>query len=146
AMRRGMLWPHVDRHRVAPQPAVERFALIELERTWLFFYLPHQLHLFQRVSRIRSSPAGDIAGAPRLTQRLLPDLGWQRVGERQLPAPVRLWQLDAGQRVILAQWVADPVVWHLDAPQVGMPGEANAEEVVDLALVPVRRRPDACHR
>src|SRR5690348_9241809 len=59
---------------------------------------------------------------------------------------MRLRQLDASEGVILAQWMSHPVVWHLDTPQVWMPGEANAEEVEDLALVPVRRRPDARHR
>src|SRR5262245_48057967 len=142
-MRRWMLWPHVDRHGVAPQPAVERLGLVELERAWLFFYLPHVLHLFQHVRHIRRRPAGDIAGAPGLAQRLPPYLRWQRVRERELPAPMGLRQLNTRQRIILAQRMPHPVVRHLDTPQVGMPRETYAKQIEDLALIPIRRWPDA---
>ena len=39
-----------------------------------------------------------------------------------------------------------PVVGQQDAARVGMPLEADAHQVVGLALVPVGRRPDVGHR
>ena len=43
-------------------------------------------------------------------------------------------------RVVLAQRVADPVVGHEDAGEVGVAGELDAEQVVDLALGEVHAR------
>ena len=42
---------------------------------------------------------------------------------------------------VLAQRVADPVLRHQDAAQIGVPGEDDAEQVEDLALQPVGRAP-----
>jgi len=44
--------------------------------------------------------------------------------------------------VILPQGVAGEFVRHQDAAQVGMAGELDAEQVVDLALHPVGTAPD----
>ena len=49
-------------------------------------------------------------------------------------------------RVVLARRITFPVVGHEDAPQIGVAGEHHAEQVVDLALVPVRVRPDPLDR
>src|SRR5207302_1538649 len=38
------------------------------------------------------------------------------------------------------QWIALPVIGQHDAPQVGVPFEADAEQIEQLALVPVRPR------
>src|SRR5262245_50933770 len=43
----------------------------------------------------------------------------------------------ADQRIVLAQRVAYPVVRSEDTAQVGMVGERDPEEVIDLALTPV---------
>ena len=48
---------------------------------------------------------------------------------------------DVGLAVVLAHRVAAPVVGHQDAPQIGMAGELDAEEIELLALVPVGRAP-----
>ena len=48
----------------------------------------------------------------------------------------------AADRVVLAEWVALPVVLHEDPAKVGMPLEAEAHHVPGLSLVPVRGRPD----
>src|SRR4051812_6468045 len=45
--------------------------------------------------------------------------------------------------VVLAERMADPVLGQQDAAQVGVAREPDAAEVVHLALVPVRGRPDA---
>src|SRR5207302_636326 len=47
----------------------------------------------------------------------------------------------AAERIVLAQRVAGPVVFHDDPAQVGMAVEADAHEVEGLTLVPVRGRP-----
>src|SRR5512137_1496992 len=52
----------------------------------------------------------------------------------------------AGLLVVLAQRVADPVVGEHDPAQVGVAGEGDAEEVVDLPLQPVGGLPDALDR
>jgi hypothetical protein len=54
--------------------------------------------------------------------------------------------VDPAQRVVLALRVALPVLGHLDADQVGVPVETDAEEVVGLPLHEVGRRPDPGHR
>jgi len=51
-----------------------------------------------------------------------------------------------GLLVVLAERVADPVVGQHDAAQVGVAGEGDAEEVVDLALEPVGALPDPGER
>src|SRR6478672_11586537 len=50
------------------------------------------------------------------------------------------------ERVVLALRKSLPVVGHQDAAAIGVVGEIHAEHVVDLALEPVRRRPDAGDR
>src|SRR5271170_1765347 len=45
-------------------------------------------------------------------------------------------------RIVFAQRMAFPLVRQHDAAQVGVPGKADAEEIEDLALVEVSRRPD----
>src|SRR6266545_8168926 len=45
--------------------------------------------------------------------------------------------------VVLAERVADPVVGQHEAAEIRVSGEVHAEQVVDLALEPVRRLPDA---
>ena len=54
--------------------------------------------------------------------------------------------LGAAEGMVLAQGVALPGIGHEDAAQVGVAGEADAEHVVDLPLVPVGGRPDAGDR
>ena len=49
----------------------------------------------------------------------------------------------AADRVVLAQRVPCPVVLHDDAAQIRVPLDRDAHQVVGLALVPVRGRPDA---
>src|SRR5581483_11506311 len=49
----------------------------------------------------------------------------------------------AAERIVFALWMAHPVVRHEDAAQIGMPAEADAEEIVDLALREARPRIDA---
>src|SRR5580698_7927578 len=44
--------------------------------------------------------------------------------------------------VVLAEWMAFPVVGHHDAGQAWVAAEVNAEEVEDFALVEVGRGPD----
>src|SRR5271155_2659846 len=55
---------------------------------------------------------------------------------RCLSLPVAL------HRIIFAQRMTFPLIRHHDAAQVRVPREAHAEEVEDLALIEVRRRPD----
>src|SRR6185295_18047083 len=45
-------------------------------------------------------------------------------------------------RVVLAQRVAHELGVHEDAPQIGVAAEADAVQVVGLALEPVHARPD----
>ena len=52
----------------------------------------------------------------------------------------------SAERVVLALWVALPLVGHEDPPQAGMALEGDPEEVEDLAFVEVRGRPHARHR
>src|SRR5689334_7699953 len=54
-----------------------------------------------------------------------------------LAAPVRFGQIEAGERIILAQRMGGPVRWHEDAAQIGMAGESDAEEVINFSLVPI---------
>ena len=62
----------------------------------------------------------------------------ERVFHQQLARPL--------ERIVLPLRKALPVVGHQDAPAIGMAGEVHAEHVVDLALEPVRGRPDAGDR
>src|SRR5438128_529393 len=48
----------------------------------------------------------------------------------------------AAERVVLAQWKAGEFLGHENAPQVGMPGKANAIHIEDLALHPVGAFPE----
>src|SRR5260221_9883858 len=64
---------------------------------------------------------------------------------RDLAAPVRLREIKAGERIVLAQRMGRPIHGHQDTTQVGMACEENTKEIVYLALEPVRRRPDTCH-
>src|SRR5258708_29889457 len=75
-----------------------------------------------------------LLGALRRAQRLPADALGQWRAKRHLATPVRLWQLDTRQRVVLAQRMAHPVLRHDDAGEVRMPGEANAAQVEDFAL------------
>src|SRR5690348_4623189 len=59
-----------------------------------------------------------------------------------LTAPVGFGQIEASERVVFAKRVGRPVSGHKNAPQIGMAGEGDAEEVIDFALVPVRSGPD----
>ena len=82
----------------------------------------------------RASPASARSDCePQLAWRLVVSATGFRV---LLPSAVAL------HRIVLAQGMALPFVGHHDAAQVGMSAEADAEEVEDLALVEVRRRPD----
>src|SRR5215469_7092106 len=38
-----------------------------------------------------------------------------------------------------------PITRHKDTAQIGVVGKRNAEKIVDLALIPVRGRPDTRH-
>src|SRR5215203_2980542 len=60
------------------------------------------------------------------------------VFHQQLPRPF--------ERIVLPLRKALPVFGHQDAPPIGVRREVHAEHVVDLALEPVRGRPDAAHR
>src|SRR5262245_39898032 len=51
----------------------------------------------------------------------------------------------AGERKVLAEWMADETVIREDPPQVGVAPKQDAVEVEGLALVPIRRRPHAGH-
>src|SRR5579871_1817809 len=77
-------------------------------------------------------------------QGLTADAGVHIIGN--LAAPVRFGQIEAGKRVVFAQGVRRPVHWHQDAAQVGMTLEGDAEEIVDLAFVPVRAWPHTRYR
>ena len=48
--------------------------------------------------------------------------------------------------VVFPQRMPDPIFRAEDAPQIRMAGEVHAGQVVDLALVPIGRAPDAGHR
>ena len=48
--------------------------------------------------------------------------------------------------IVLPQRMSFPVVWQQDAPQVGMPREAYAEKVKNLAFQPICPRPDGNQR
>src|ERR1700692_704498 len=48
--------------------------------------------------------------------------------------------------IILAERVAFPIFREQQAAQVGVPFKPNAEEVEDLAFVPIRRRPNGNDR
>src|SRR5688572_2773447 len=52
----------------------------------------------------------------------------------------------AGQRKVLAEWMADEAVVGEDPAQVRMAAEQHAEQVEGLALEPVGRSPDVHHR
>src|SRR5579884_643372 len=90
----------------------------------------------------RTAGHGRLLGALWGAERLRADAGGQGLIEGDLAAPVRLRQADARERVVLAERVADPIGGHQDAREIRVTGEADAEEVVDLALIPVRRGPD----
>src|SRR5512145_1823877 len=72
---------------------------------------------------------------PRLIR---PSSGLQQALSRRRDAVVLL-RLDE----VLAQRVPRPVLRHEQAAQVGVSREVHAEEVVDLALLPLRVRPHA---
>src|SRR5690242_11480424 len=65
-----------------------------------------------------------------------------RLGWRRLPRLVLFRELHhlAADRIVPPQRVADPVVGHQDAGQVGVADELDAEHVERLALVPVGGR------
>src|SRR5687767_343922 len=49
-------------------------------------------------------------------------------------------------RIVLALWMALPVVGHQQAPEIGMIGKHDAEHVPHFALEPAGRRPHALNR
>src|SRR5579883_385843 len=51
-----------------------------------------------------------------------------------------------GDGIILAQRMPFPIVGHHDAPQIGVIDEADAEEIENFALVPIRPAPHRCDR
>src|SRR5665213_3490033 len=67
---------------------------------------------------------------------------------RGLPLLVLFRELDdlATDGVVPPEWMADPVVGHEDAGQVGVVVEDDPKEVVGLALVPVRGRKEVVNR
>src|SRR6266567_565777 len=83
-------------------------------------------------SRIVLSPV-----APSRVTAIVPTSQASLVGRRDERAVVL--GPDAGERVVLPQREGLPSVGQLDPPEVRMPVEDDAEEVEDLALVPVRR-------
>src|SRR5919109_2891778 len=97
-------------------------------------------------STTRSTPCVDGCCGPRLTTIVSSDSGHcsgPRTRSRGVSVTgssssrsLRLLELDGhpGRRVVLAQRVALPVVGHEQADEVGMAGEANAEEVIHLSL------------
>src|SRR5919107_2815453 len=104
--------------------------------------------LRQRVAPV----AEDLAEAPlvgrledleavgaALRELLALDLGELRQVARR---PLVLHEL---QRVVLPQGVAVPVLRQQQAPEVGVIVEADAEQIVRLALHPVSSGPDGCH-
>src|SRR5262245_16303720 len=103
-------------------------------------------------SATRSTPCVDGCCGPMLSVmvslRTVSDLLGLEPGERRRRLPpagrvVRERDLLVAERRVLAERPAVPVVGEQDAREVGMPGEGDAEEVVGLALVPVRGRPHA---
>ena len=48
----------------------------------------------------------------------------------------------AAQRIVLPERIGGEFLGHQDPPQVGMPGESDAEHVKNLALHPVGPRPE----
>src|SRR5207249_11222137 len=112
--------PTSDRPRqrapVSPLPA-------PAPRSSVFFAHAHQYSSLTLISilRSRSCPRG-----PRPLERIA--LGHQR--------------LAAHEGVVLAQRVALELRVHEDAPQVGVPGETDAEHVPRLALGPERGLPE----
>src|SRR5207249_8497741 len=102
-----------------------RAALISIlrSRSSVFFAHAHQYSSLTLISilRSRSCPRG-----PRPLERIA--LGHQR--------------LAAHEGVVLAQRVALELRVHEDAPQVGVPGETDAEHVPRLALGPERGLPE----
>ena len=73
-----------------------------------------------------------------------------RCGDRVCPGlrddlPVGKVGVHARQREILPQGMVRVAVPHEDPPEVGMPGEADAEHVESLALVPVGSVPERHH-
>src|SRR5947209_15736001 len=74
------------------------------------------------------------------TQRLAANPWVAVIGN--LPSPMWLWQVKAGERVVFAQRMCCPIHRHQDTAQVGMACESDAEKVVHFALVPVSSWPD----
>src|SRR5882724_1399599 len=87
----------------------------------------------------RSTPWVAGCCGPMFTSRISV---WNiRVSWRFLSVP-RVLLREPLEGVFLPERVALPVIGKQDARQVGMAGEADAEEIERLALVPVCRRPD----
>ena len=64
---------------------------------------------------------------------------------RQLQRLVRLHRHLDLHRIVAPQRVPFPILGHQDPPEVGVAVEHDAEQIEELALRPVRRRPDARH-
>src|ERR671914_2993071 len=86
-----------------------------------------------RLTIIVSSDSGHCSG-PTTRSRGLSVTGSPSSG------PLCFLELDGhpGRRIVLAERVPLPVVGHEQANEVGMPGEAHPEEVVDLPLRQLR--------
>ena len=94
---------------------------------------PHVENKFVGVENRRFQAAGNACRAHGLLSALDPQVFLH-------PGVVLLQDV-----VVLAQREALPLVRQQDALQVGMAGELDAEHVVDFALQPVGRGPDAHH-
>ena len=123
AVRRRMLRTHREHHRVAV----------------LADDLRHQRLRCGRASRSRARfTCSCNASSVRPDGRRAGD-DVALVGEGRAR---RTFARRAAHRIILAQRVAFPVVRHLNAPQIGVPVEDDAEQIVDFALGPIRRLPE----
>src|SRR5207237_4887682 len=77
----------------------------------------------------------------RGAKRLTTNTGVSVVGN--LPTPVWLGQVETAKRIILTQWVCGPVVGHQNTTQIRMSCKGEAEQVIDLTLIPIRPKPNS---
>src|SRR5438445_1021880 len=93
------------------------------------------------VSTGDSTPRGSTLRSP-----ITPAISRVPLVRRRDEGAARVARGHALQRVILTQREGGPGLRQFDPPEVRMPVEDDAEEVEDLAFVPVRRREQPDHR
>src|SRR5438034_11158869 len=111
----GMLWPHIDGHRIVTLPIFTRLAILDGVNIF-YVLLLHKAALKLPFLRPRFLILTDMAAtlvefSPAWrAQRLVSNAGIGII--RHLATPVWLRQIKARQRTILASWVCSPIHRH----------------------------------